>query len=97
MNRTRIRAAAAAAVLLGLLLLPSAPALGASCPLGVSPSSGPPGSYDAYYTFPPTPTSSTELYDPETGSWTTPRAGTTPEKTALGWRVSSTRLGVRGT
>ena len=43
MNRTRIRAAAAAAVLLGLLLLPSAPALGASCPLGVSPSSGPPG------------------------------------------------------
>jgi hypothetical protein len=43
MNRTRIRAAAAAAVLLGLLLLPSAPALGADCPLSVSPSSGTPG------------------------------------------------------
>jgi hypothetical protein len=43
MNRTRIRAAAAAAVLLGLLLLPSAPALGVSCTLSVSPSSGAPG------------------------------------------------------
>jgi hypothetical protein len=43
MNRTRIRAVAAVAVLLGLLLLPSAPALGASCPLSVSPSSGTPG------------------------------------------------------
>ena len=43
MNTTRFRAAAAAAVLLGLLLLPSAPALGASCPLSVSPSSGAPG------------------------------------------------------
>jgi len=43
MNGTRIRAAAAAAVLLGLLLLPTAPALGASCTLNVSPSSGDPG------------------------------------------------------
>ena len=43
MNRTRIRAAAAAAVLLGLLMLPSGPALGASCPLSVSPASGDPG------------------------------------------------------
>jgi hypothetical protein len=43
MNRTRIRAAAAAAVLLGLLLLPSGPALGASCTLSVSPASGDPG------------------------------------------------------
>ena len=43
MNGSRIRAAAAAAVLLGLLLLPTGTALGASCPLNVSPSSGAPG------------------------------------------------------
>jgi hypothetical protein len=43
MNRSRFRAAAAAAVVLGLLLLPSAPALGESCPLSVSPASGAPG------------------------------------------------------
>jgi hypothetical protein len=43
MNRSRLWPAVAAALLLGLLLLPAAPAMAKSCPLTVSPSSGAPG------------------------------------------------------